>query len=164
MLVPEQGPRPLVEFGGVAIGTSVVTAGFAIDLRADALVDAMSRALLVRHRDAIASGQKPEGGPQRPLSEGRRNDADREKPVRGYKTGHLADNLRRSKITGTTAKATAKILPPSDRNVFVALELERGVHYFSVEGEAGEAAGQAARDIVDAMAAGDAVDVKRGGD
>ena len=144
VLVPERNDPDPDAADGVKIGTQIVSAGFALDIRADFLVDAIAQTLLVHHHKAISTGQKPEGGPQRPLSEGRRNDADRAGPFRGYKSGHLADDLRRGKITGTTAKATTRVLPPTDRNAFLATEAARGVHYLTTDGAAGEVARAAA--------------------
>ena len=163
VLVPERADPEPDAVDGVKIGAQVVAAGFTLDVRADFLVDAIAQTLLVHHHKAITTSQKPEGGPQRPLSEGRRNDSDRAGPFRGYKSGHLAEDLRRGKITGTTAKATTRVLPPTDRNAFLATEAKRGVHYLSTAGAAGEVAAAAATRAVEILAAGGRVIVDRGG-
>lgn len=164
VLIPQTNEQPAESVDGVKFGTSVVAAGFVVDLRADHIVALMSGVLLAHHHDAIRDGRRPEGGAQRPLSEGRKNDPGRESQNRGYKTGRLAEGLRRTKITGSTASAKARILPPTDRNVFLAEEAKRGVHYLSAEGEAGEAAAAAAHGAVSDLASGRKVNVDRGGD
>lgn len=150
---PRRDPDTAAE-DGVKFGTQVISEGVALDVNAILLVARVSDALLEHHRQAIATGQKPEGGPQRPLSQGRREDAGRAGPHRGYATGHLADDLRRSRIAGTAQSASAKILPPTDRNVFIAEEAKRGVGYLSTDGIAAEVAKRAAEAATAELASG----------
>lgn len=140
--------------GETAMTTSIVSAGFVVDLRADLIVDEITTDLLKHFRKSIMTGQRADGGPQRPLSKGRQNDPGRESTYRGFATGHLADNLRRTTITGSTAAAKSKILPPTDRNVFFATEAKRGVGYLSVDGVAGEVAQSAAQNAVQFLTTG----------
>lgn len=139
---------------GETMTTSIVSAGLVLDVRADIIVDEVTSKLLKHYRRAIMAGQRAEGGPQRPLSKGRQNDPGRESTFRGFATGHLADNLRRTTITGSTVSAKSKILPPTDRNVFIATEARRGVGYLSVEGVAGEVAREAADAAVEFLTTG----------
>lgn len=108
---------------------------WAFDLDAGLLVDALSVALLTLYRQAVMEGEKPDGsGRQKELSPKVKSQKDRASTNRGYRTGHFADNIRRGKITGSTTKAASRILPPANRNVFVASELKRGIEYFSTQG------------------------------
>lgn len=108
---------------------------WAFDLDAGLLVDALSTALLVLYRTAVMEGEKPDGsGKQKELSPKVKSQKDRASQNRGYRTGFFADDIRRGKITGSTTKAASRILPPTNRNVFVASELKRGIEYFSTQG------------------------------
>ena len=108
---------------------------WAFDLDAGLLVDALSTALLALYRQAVMEGEKPDGsGPQKELTEKVKKQTGRASQYRGYKTGYFADNIRRGKVTGSTTKAQAKILPPTNRNAFIASELKRGIQYFSTQG------------------------------
>ena len=101
---------------GLEWGSRVVSAGFAIDLDAAILVDAMSAALLKHTRDALMSGQRPDGGgAQAPLGARALSDPDRESPHRGFNSGVLADELRRSPIVSNGQTASCRISPPSRR-------------------------------------------------
>lgn len=163
VLVPQrQDPEPAA-VDGISVSTRCISASFVLDFNAGVLVDEMAKAFIGHHLEAISNGRHPRGGGQRPLSEGRRNDPGRESKYRGYNSGHLAENLRRGKITGTTAKAKTRILPPTDRNVFLANEEKRGITYLSTEGEAGEAATAAGYAAVELLLLGKKVDVDRGG-
>lgn len=118
------------------LSTSFAASGdwdFSFD--AGLLVDAISTALLALYRQGIMEGEKPDGsGAQPKLTDKVAAQKDRKGKVRGYKTGYLADNIRRGKITGSTTKATSKILPPTNRNVYISSELKRGNSFFSVQG------------------------------
>lgn len=150
VLIPESE-----EGGDVEWGVRTVSAGFAIELDPVALCDAMSRALLDHHREALSTGQRPDGGgPQKPLGRRALADPDRESANRGYNTGLLADELRRTAITSDGLTATCRILPPTVRNAYVAKEAARGVVLLTGAGAAGEAAANAARAVVAVMVEG----------
>ena len=130
-------------------GTNTVSAGLSLDLDAAILVDRMTRALLTHHREAILSGQRPDGkGPQKPLSSQALAAPGRQSDHRGYRTGVLADGLRRTKIEGDRQNATSRIVPPTNRNVYVANELRNGVSILTLAGKAGEVAREAAGEAV----------------
>jgi hypothetical protein len=155
ILVPPTEASP----GDGEWGVRSVAAGFAVDLDASALVDVMSRALLAHHRKSIASGQRPDGGgAQKPLGRQALADPDRESPHRGYNTGLLADDLRRTAITSNGASASCRILPPTARNAYVAKEAARGVVLLTGAGAAGEAAVDAARAAVAVLVTGRTLD------
>lgn len=108
---------------------------WSFSLDAGLLVDALSTALLVLYRQAIMEGEKPDGSGKHPeLSQKVKAQSGRASLNRGFRTGFLADNLRRSKITGSTTKAQSRILPPTSRNVYIASELKRGNQFFSTQG------------------------------
>ncbi len=110
---------PAIDEGGSAEwGVRVVSAGFTVDLDAGHLVDAMTRASLEHHRRAILEGRRPDGGgEQKPLGRKAASDPDRESPHRGYKTGEMADGLRRTPIVSSGGEASSRILPPVSRTV-----------------------------------------------
>lgn len=125
------------------------------------LVDAIRTALLALYRQGIIEGEKPDGsGAQPPLKEATAKQKDRRGKTRGYKTGYLADNLRASKITGSTTKATSRILPPTNRNVYIASELKRGNSFFSVQG----IAALLIQEVTDQFIAGGIVNANRAPD
>lgn len=138
ILVGEQGTKTTAKHKRRGLTTTFASgANWDFSLDAGLLVDALTTGLLVLYRQGIMSGAKPDGsGTQPPLSEKVAAQRGRRSSHRGYKTGFLADNLRRSKITGTTTTARARILPPTNRNVFMAAEAKRGVSFFSVTGTA----------------------------
>ncbi|WP_434417784.1 hypothetical protein [Nannocystis pusilla] len=122
--------------GDTKITTTFVADIPSINTRADLIVDAVTHALLVYFRQAIQSGSKPDGsGEQVRLSQAAAANPKRLGPVRGFDTGHMSDNLRRTPITGTTTNARARVLPPTDRNVFIGTEAKRGIFYLSTGGE-----------------------------
>lgn len=130
-------------------GTNTVSAGLSLDLDAAILVDHMTRALLTHHREALLAGQRPDGrGPQKPLSQRALDAPGRQSDHRGYRTGVLADGLRRTKIEGDRQNATSRIVPPPNRNVYVATELKNGVSILTLAGKAGEVAREAAGEAV----------------
>lgn len=138
ILVGEQGTKTTAKHKRRGLSTTFVSgADWDFSLDAGLLVDALSSALLVHYRQSIMAGERPDGsGAQPPLTEKVAAQRDRRGKVRGFKTGVLADNIRRGKITGSTTKATARILPPTNRNVYIASEAKRGVSFFSVSGTA----------------------------
>lgn len=108
---------------------------WSFSLDAGLLVDALRTSLLNLYRQAIREGEKPDGSGKQPeLTDAVKKQSGRASQVRGYKTGYFSDNIRASKITGSTVKAQSRILPPTSRNVFLAQELKRGIEYFSTEG------------------------------
>lgn len=140
ILVGEQRTKPPAKHSRQGLTTTFVSGSdWDYDLDAGLLVDAISTALLKLYRDGIMSGEKPDGsGSQKELTTKVANAQGRKSKVRGFKTGFFADNIRRSKITGSTVKAQSRILPPTNRNVFIAAEAKRGISYFSVQGTAAE--------------------------
>jgi hypothetical protein len=126
-----------------------------------ALVDVVRRAVLAQTRDQIYEGRTPQGGPQRPLSHARQVEP-RVSQVRGVKTGHFADELRASPIKGNAARAESTIMPPTDRNVFVAMELKRGVKYLGLGPEHAAAAEKAMAEAMRAMLEGRKVEAEQG--
>lgn len=140
---------------GLEWGTRRVSAGFAIDLNAAHLVDAMSRAFLAHTREAIMQGQRPDGGgEQKALSRQALANPDRESPNRGFATGELADGIYRTAIKGDGPTASCTVNPPASRNAYVGKERARGVLLLTAAGLAGEVAANAARDTAKAMAEG----------
>lgn len=146
---------PAVADPSVEWGTRQVSAGLALDLDAAILVDAMTRAHLLHARNALATGQRPDGGgEQKPLGRRALANPDRESPHRDYATGTLADGLRRTAIKSDGQTATSRVLPPTSRTAHVAKERARGVELLTAAGAAGEAALAGARAAVAAMASG----------
>ena len=133
-----------------------------ISLDARVLVDIARRVILTVTRDHIAEGRRPDGGPQRPLSAARAAAPGRAGPHRGYKTGHLADELRAKPIKGDHNAASSEVLPPTDRNVFVALEAKRGVRYLGIGAEARAKIGEAVTARLAAMLSGEVSTAKQG--
>lgn len=138
ILLAEQRTSGAAQKSKNGLSTSFAASGdwdFSFD--AGLLVDSLRSALLSLYRQGILEGEKPDGsGSQPPLSERARAQKGRAGKTRGYKTGYLADNLRASKITGSTTKASSRIVPPTNRNVYIASELKRGNSFFSVSGMA----------------------------
>lgn len=138
ILVGEQASKTSKKHSKQGLSATFVTgANWDFSLDAGLLVDALTSSLLVLYRDGIMSGQRPDGsGAQPDLRARAANAKGRKGKVRGFRTGFLADNLRRSKITGSTTKASSRILPPTSRNVYLASEAKNGVSFFSVQGTA----------------------------
>jgi hypothetical protein len=126
-----------------------------VDIDARAIVDVARRVVLRETRENIAEGKRPDGGPQRPLSKRHEADPNRVSPHRGYRTGVLADELRSSPIKGDTSRASARVLPPTSRNVFIAMEAKRGVEYLgmspAIDAEVIKAVDQAIEDMLDGL-------------
>jgi hypothetical protein len=139
-------------------GVRQVSAGFALDIDPVPIVDSMSRALLDHIRAALMSGQRPDGGgEQKALGVRAASDPDRESPHRGFNTGILADELRRTPIKSTGDEASSTIYPPTSRTAYVAAEKRRGVVLLTSAGAAGKAAADAAREAVGVILGGDKV-------
>lgn len=142
-----------------AWGVRTVSVGMAVDMDPAILVDAMTRAWLGHTRDALMTGQRPDGGgPQKALHGRALANPDRESPHRGYNTGELADGLHRTAITSDGRTASSRGLPPVTRTVYVATEAARGVVLVTGAGAAGEAAAAAARAAAPAMVSGHEVE------
>lgn len=137
--------------GGGAAGVALEGPALAVELDARVLADGMSRAVLAATSDAIRAGLTPDGARQRPLSKVRAAEAGRESEVRGYRTGHFADELRTGRVVGTATSARVDVMPPVDRNVFVATEAARGIRYLGVGPAAMAAAERAAAELVEAQ-------------
>ena len=133
-----------------------------IQIDSRAIVDVARRAILDATRDALYAGKRPDGGPQRPLSQRSLGDPRRATDKRGVRTGHMADDLRASPIKGDTAKAESAIMVPTDRNVFVATELKRGVRYLGVGPAVLAASQQAVASTLAAIMEGRKVEPEQG--
>lgn len=156
---------PAVDTGddGLEWGTRCVSAGFAVDFGAEILVDRMSQALLAHTRTAILEGQRPDGGgEQTPLSARALAAPDRQSDNRGYRSGELADGLRRTAIESNGREASCKVSPPPSRNAYVGKERKQGRELLTLRGAAGAAVEAAAREAVAEMVSGDEVAKNRG--
>jgi hypothetical protein len=143
-----------------ALTITLVAREVGIELRADALLDVVRVQLLEKFRLDIMAGRRPDtGGPQKPLPEKRAQAKGRKSPHRGYATGELADGLRSPRMTGTTANARARLLPPTSRNAFVGGEAKRGV-FFLLLGASHERLMQEATDAFIDKAIADAAGVR----
>lgn len=177
---PSQSPPRKPEDGGAVIlagagaigpaGPGGERAGATLEVDRDlvvlidsrAIVDVARRAVLAEVRDQIYDGQRPDGGPQRPLSDRHAADPRRVSDKRGVRTGHFADELRASPIKGDTARAESSVMPPVDRNVFVATEAKRGVRYLGIGQRHAAAVERAVAEVVQAMTAGRKVEPEQG--
>lgn len=148
--------------GGQRAGVVLESEPLVIDLDARALVDVARRTILGETSENIREGRRPDGGPQRPLSRRAAADPKRESPHRGFRTGHMADELRASPIRGDSARAESTVLPPTDRNVFVATEAQRGVKYLGIGPTIAAAVDQALAETVHAMVDGRQVEAEQG--
>jgi hypothetical protein len=143
-----------------ALTISLVAKEVGIEIRADALLDVVRVQLLQKFRIDITEGRRPDtGAPQKPLPEAKAEAKGRRSPHRGYATGVFADGLRSPKMTGTTANARSRILPPTTRNVYVATEAKRGV-FFLLLGPSHERLMQDATDTFIDKAIADAAGVR----
>ena len=116
-------------------GSRVVSAGFAVDLDAAILIDAMSAAHLAHTRAAILGGERPDGGgAQDPLRARTLADPERQSEHRGYRTGLLADELRRSPIESNGQTASCRISPPPSRVAYVNVERSRNREMLTLRG------------------------------
>jgi hypothetical protein len=162
ILVATQTSRATKRHSKNGLSTAfVVGSDWSFNFDAGLLVDALRLALLVLYRTAILQGEKPDGsGAQPKLNPRVAAQRGRRGKTRGYKTGFMADNLRASKITGSTTKASSRILPPTNRNVYIAEEAKRGISFFSVTG----IAAIVIADVTNAFIEGGAVNVNRAAD
>src|SRR5688572_4431766 len=151
------GPNGEVAGAALEVDRSLV---ILVDSRA--IVDVVRRAVLNVTRDHLYAGKRPDGGPQRPLSQRSLGDPRRVSDKRGVRTGHLADELRAKPITGTTAKAESVILPPPNRNVFLATEKSRGIKYLGVGPAHLQASERAMSEAIAAMMEGRKVEPEQG--
>jgi len=143
-----------------ALTVTLVAREVGIEIRADALLDVVRVQLLQKFRIDITEGRRPDtGGPQKPLPESKAEAKGRRSPHRGYASGVFADGLRSPRMTGTTANARARILPPTSRNAFVGGEAKRGV-FFLLLGPSHERLMQEATDAYIDKAIADAAGVR----
>lgn len=133
-----------------------------VNFDARALVDVARRAALRVSRENIMEGRTPDGGRQKPLSKEAAAKPGRMSEHRGYATGHMADNLRSSPIKGTTARAEASVMVPTDRNVFVAQEGKRGVEYLGFGPEVDAAIVEAVDEYIELILDGLKVEAEQG--
>lgn len=153
VIVPQLDDPAVTEWG-----VRQVSAGFAVDLDAGVLVDAMTRGFMDHVRRSLMTGQRPDGkGEQKALSPRALADPDRESPHRGFNSGELADGIRRTAIKSTGPRASSTCYPPTSRTAYVASEQRRGVVLLTGAGAAGEAAASAAREAAAAMMSGEQV-------
>lgn len=148
--------------GGQGPGVTLESPPLVIDIDARALVDVARRVILGESSENIREGRRPDGGPQRPLSKRAAADPKRESPHRGFRTGHLADELRATPIKGSSAQAESTVLPPTDRNVFISTEAVRGVRYLGIGPAIAAAVDQAIAEAVGAMMEGRRVEAEQG--
>ncbi len=136
-------------------GFNIASLGLVVDLSAEHIVDSMRRQAITDIRAAILEGRRPDGrGAQKALGAKALATPGRQSSFRGYRTGRLADSIKATRITGDTSKAKCRIVPPSDRNVYVAQELARGVALLTADGAIGEGMRRAASRTVEAMLTG----------
>ncbi len=160
VIVPPMSPPALDEDEW---SFSMASLGLTIDLSAEHVCDAMRRQAIVDTREALIEGRRPDGkGAQKPLGARASSIPGRQSQHRGYKTGHLADHLRATKITGDSSRAKCRIVPPANRNVYVAQELSRGVALLTAAGAIGEGMRKAAARAVEAMCSGREVQTEDG--
>lgn len=144
-------------------GTKVHSVGLSIDLDAAIPVDAMSRAILVHLRESILEGKRPDGkGPQKKLGAKAAAIPGRQSEFRGYRTGVLADGLKRSKIKSNGKKASTRIVGPSNRNVYLASEAKKGVFLITGAGKVAEVARAAALEVLKEALKGEPIKVDDG--
>lgn len=152
-------PSEPVAMGPDEWGVSTASVGFAIDLDPAIFIDRMTRAVLAHTRDSLLEGKRPDtGGDQKPLSR-QALAVDRQSEHRGYRTGHLADNIRRTTIKRSGTEASASIAPPQNRNVYVSTERARVINLLTLAGRSGDAARAAAQGAVAEIAEGGKVPV-----
>lgn len=144
-------------------GARCVSAGLALDMDAAILVDLMTRAHLLHTANAIAEGERPDGGgDQRALGPRAASAPGRVSGNRNYKTGELVAGLRRTEIKSDSQTASSTVLPPKSRQAHVARERARGVVLITGDGAAGQAAINGAKAAVEAMVSGRHVRVDDG--
>lgn len=119
-------------------GVTVQGEPLVIDAPADVLVAEVSQTVLKHAHDSIKSGRDAKTGGSKPAVTPRvARQQGRRSQFRGYNTGELAEDLERSPVQGSTAKARATIQHPDPgRAVFLADEMTKGTHHTSTEGVA----------------------------
>lgn len=147
-------PIPATALAPDEWGVRMAHAGFGIDTDPAVILDPMTIAHLLHTRTSILEGKRPDtGGDQRPLSR-QALAVPRHSEHRGNRTGYFADHIRRTKIKRSGFEATSSIVPPPNRNVYVADERKHGVNLLTLAGKSGEVVRQAARDAVAKIAQG----------
>ncbi len=135
-------------------GVQITTVGLAIDFDPGYIVDAMSRGHMIHTREAIISGERPDGqGDQRGLGP-RAATVERISDVRNVRTGELVDGIRRTPIVSDGITASCWVYPPLSRQAHVAREARRGVVLLTGAGAAGKAAQEAGRRSIAEMMKG----------
>lgn len=162
--VRRAGDSGAVILGGAGAGDGPVKISgdvLIVDVDSRALVDVARRAILAELREQILEGVAPDGSPQPPLSR-RAALQPRESPHRGFKTGEMADGLRSSPIKGDAGAASSTILPPTNRNVVLSKELQRGHEYIGLGPRTEAAAMRAIDEAIDAILDGRKVEAEQG--
>lgn len=158
-----EGTTVLAPAGDTAGGSGAELRGepLVISLDAGAIVDSARRAALVVLRECIAEGVDPDGQPQDPL--GPRAAAEpRVSPHRGFKSGRMADGLHSSPIRASGGTASARILGPTDRNVVLAREAQRGHTYIGTGARVAPAIDEAVAEVCGLVVAGRGVQPEQG--
>lgn len=136
-------------------GARIQTDGLTLDCDPVIILDQMTLAYLAHTRDAIMTGQKPDGsGPAKPLKERALSEPNRESDFRGFKSGELADHIKRTAIRTKGGSATSRVVPPPSRNAYVGAERKRGNEILTAKGKAGQVALDAAKAAFRAMMTG----------
>src|SRR5690606_13881168 len=148
------GIGPAGPDGGCAGVSLEVDQDLGVQIDSRAIVDAARREELKVSRDLILEGLTPAGGPQRPLSAARKAEPGGVWAKRGVKAGFTADNLRATAIGGDTAAAESQVAVPTNRNVFIATEAQRGVRYLGIGPAHAAAAERVTAEVVEAALAG----------
>lgn len=140
--------------GDIKLTTTIAAEAFEVDLHAGTLADVVSHALLAFGYDSILSGKRMEDGEAQPPLKARAAAAQRITPFRGARTGELAMKLRRTRLTGTTVRAKTTILPPTNRNVYLAQEAKRGNSFIGLGSATDEVIKAAVQVTIDAALQG----------
>lgn len=140
--------------GDIKVTTTLAAEAFEIDMHAGTLADVVSHALLAHAYGSILTGVRMEDGEQQPPLKSRAAAESRITPHRGAKTGELASKIRRTKMTGTTVRARTTILPPTNRNVYLAAEARRGNTFLGLGEATDEVIREAVQVSIDAALAG----------
>jgi hypothetical protein len=136
-------------------GCRIKTEGLTLDLDPTIILDRQSRAVLLHTSESLKAGQKPDGsGASKPLKERALSEPNREAETRGFKSGELADGIKRTQIKVSGGTAKCRMVPPPSRNAYVGTELKRGYVILSGEGKARQVAIDAANEAVAAMMTG----------
>ncbi|MEL6705770.1 MAG: hypothetical protein AAFP15_16000 [Bacteroidota bacterium] len=112
--------------------------GLTVELDVAGTTQRVAEAVAKHHREAIAAGDKPSGGPQRPLGrdQARRAAKGQRNPERGMGTqGRFAASIRTGRKPRGTTKATSTVAGDAFFDVFLGQEDRRGVEYLSTSGD-----------------------------